>query len=148
SSRPAVALARTGPGWKNDASRASGNGSMDRTSRQLVRYVSGFSESNLTNPLVDALGVTMVDTIACLISGFETESARICARLARRVSSDLKSTVMGYGVTTTPELATFANSTMVRHADFNDIVGGGHQSDMIPGILAIGEALHATGSQV
>src|SRR5262245_12510098 len=42
----------TGPGWKNDSNRASGNGPMDETSRQIVKYVSGFSEANLTPALV------------------------------------------------------------------------------------------------
>jgi 2-methylcitrate dehydratase PrpD len=42
---------------------------------------------------------------------------------------------LGYGVTTSPELAAYANTCMVRHTDFND-----HASDMMPGVLAIGEA--------
>jgi MmgE/PrpD N-terminal domain len=50
---------------------------------------------------------------------------------------------LGYGVTTSPELAAYANTSMVRHTDFND-----HASDMMPGVLAIGEALHASGTQV
>jgi 2-methylcitrate dehydratase len=133
----------TGPGWKNDSNRASGNGPMDDTSRQIVEYVSAFSESNLTDPLVSAFHNTMVDSIASLISGFESEPARICARLARTTQSDLKSTVLGYGITTSPELAAYANSSMLRYTDFND-----HISDMMGGVLAIGEALHSTGTQV
>jgi len=133
----------TGPGWVNDSNRASGNGPMDETSRLIVEYASSFSESNLSNRWVDAFNNTMVDTIASLIAGFESEPARICARLARSTQSDLKSTVLGYGVTTSPELAAYANSSMIRHTDFND-----HTSDMMGGILAIGEASHSTGSQV
>ena len=60
----------TGPGWKNDSGRASGNGPMDYTSRRLVEYVSSFSESSLTEGLVNAFGNTMIDTIASLMSGF------------------------------------------------------------------------------
>jgi len=133
----------TGPGWKNTSNRASGNGPMDNTSRQIVEFVSSFSESNLTEPLVNAFSNTMVDSIASLISGFESEPARICARLARTTQSELKSTVLGYGITTTPELAAYANSSMIRHTDFND-----HVSDTMGGVLAIGEALHSTGTQV
>ena len=133
----------TGPGWVNDSNRASGNGPMDETSRLIVEYASSFSESSLTDRWVDAFNNTMVDTIASLVAGFESEPARICARLARATRSDLKSTVLGYGVTTSPELAAYANSGMIRHTDFND-----HTSDMIGGVLAIGEALHSTGTQV
>ncbi len=136
---------------KNDAYRSSGNGTMDDTTRQIVRYVNSISESILTGPVIDALGNIMVDAMAALIAGFESEPARICARLARSTQSDLKSTVLGYGVTTSPELAAFANGCMLRYADFNDeaLTGGaGHGSDIISGILAIGEAFHSTGTQV
>jgi len=134
---------QTGPGFKNDSKRASGNGPMDETSRQLVEYTSKFSESDLNPALIDAFHNTMVDSVASLISGFESEPARICARLARTTQSTLKSTVLGYGITTTPELAAYANSTMLRHTDFND-----HTSDMMGGVLAIGEALHSSGTEV
>lgn len=146
--RSQAALPETATGWKNDANRASGNGPMDDTSRQIVKYVSSFSESNLTDPLVEAVGYTMLDSMACLIAGFESEPARICARMARSTQSDLKSTVLGYGITTSPEMATFANTCMLRYSDFNDVSPGGHFSDMIPAILAVGEALHSTGPQM
>ena len=143
-----AAVPQSGPGWKNEAHRASGNGPMDDESRQLVKYVSSFSESDLTNPLVDAVGSTMLDSIASLIAGFESEPARICARMARSTRSDMKSTVLGYGITTSPEMATLANGVMLRYSDFNDVSPGGHFSDMISALLAVGEALHSTGSQV
>ena len=142
-SRYAGVKMETGPGWKNNSNRASGNGPMDDASRIIVEYVSSFSASNLTDRIVTAFGNTMIDSIASLISGFESDPARICARLARMTRSDLKSTVLGYGITTTPELAAYANSSMIRHTDFND-----HASDIMGGVLAIGEALHSTGTQV
>ena len=138
----------TRSGWKNDAGRASGNGPMDDTTRQIVRYVSSFSEANLTDPLAGALGDTMLDALSCIISGFESEPARICARLARTTQSTLQSTVLGYGLTTSPELAAFANGCMLRHADFNDLGPGGHVSDILSGLLAVGEAFHSTGPQM
>jgi len=103
------AAAVTRSGWKNDAGRASGNGPIDDTTRQIVRYVTSFSEANLTGPLTAALGDTMLDAVSSIISGFESEPARICARMARTTQSTLESTVLGYGVTTSPELAAFAN---------------------------------------
>ncbi len=136
---------QTGPGWKYDANRAFGNGPMDATTREIVEYVSSFSESKLTDSLVDAVCFTMLDSLAALIAGFESEPARICARLARTTRSDLKSTVLGYGITTAPDIAAFANGCMVRHTDFNDIP---HNSDIVSGIFAIGEAVHSTGPEM
>lgn len=146
---PAVPPPFTHAGWKNDANRSSGNGPVDDTTRQIVEYTTSFSESQLTDPIVHALGRIMIDSIASLISGFESEPARICARLARSVQSrELRSTVLGYGVTTSPEMATFANGCMLRHTDFNDLGPGGHASDTLSAILAVGEALHCAGREV
>jgi 2-methylcitrate dehydratase len=143
--RPTGVKTETSEGWINDANRASGNGPIDDTTRQVVDYVSEFSESHITNSVADAVGYTLLDTMAALIAGFESEPGRICARMARTMRSDLKSTVLGYGVTTTPEMAAFANGCMLRHTDYNDIP---HDSDILSGILAIGEALHCTGTEM
>jgi 2-methylcitrate dehydratase len=133
----------SGPNASTSVARSSGNGPMDETSRRLVSYVHSFPASNLTDALVDAFDNTMLDSIAALITGLDSEPARICVRMARSTQSDLKSTVLGYGVTTSPELAAYANTCIVRYTDFND-----HESDMIPGVLAIGEAVHASGTEV
>jgi len=147
-SGPVLPSAKTSAGYKNDAGRISGNGPMDNTSRQIVSYVSSFSESNLTAPVLAGLRTYLVDSMAALIAGFETDSGRIGARIGRMTHSELKSTVLGYGVITAPNIAALANSTMIRHKDFNDMGPGSHSSVIVPGILAIGEALHSTGPQV
>jgi 2-methylcitrate dehydratase len=137
-------------GYRNESNRSSGNGPIDNMTRQIVTYVSSYSESALTDSVVEALNDVMVDTIGSLIAGFESEPARISARVARQNHSELKSTVYGYGVTTTPELAAFANCSMLRHHDISDngwIRAHGHFSDAIGGVLAVAEALHSSGPQ-
>jgi 2-methylcitrate dehydratase len=139
----------TGPGYKNDAGRISGNGPMDNTSRQLISYATSFPESKLTAPVLTGLTNVMIDAMTALIAGFESEPGRIGARIGRTIRSDYESTIMGYGVVTSPEVAAFTNSAMIRHCDYNDGgPPGGHDSDIIPGMLAIGESLHASGTQV
>jgi 2-methylcitrate dehydratase len=133
--RPAPALNNTG--------RAFGNGPMDETTQRLVSYAHSFSEANLDERTIAAFNNTMIDSVASLITGLGSEPARICARMARTTQSALKSTVFGYGIVTSPELAAYANTSMVRHTDFND-----HASDMMPGVLAIGEALGASGKDI
>jgi len=139
----------TASGYRNDYGRLAGNGPMDDTTRKIVSFVREFSSNHLTPPVVAAVNRTMVDTMAALVAGFEAEPCRIGARLARMSPpGSLKSTVMGYGIATTPELAAFANGCLIRYTDFNDNAAGGHNSDLIAGALAIGEALHSTGLEV
>ncbi|HEX3703065.1 MAG TPA: MmgE/PrpD family protein, partial [Vicinamibacterales bacterium] len=136
----------TGPGYKNESNRLGANGPMDDTTRKIVKYVHDFKESDLTPAVVKAVNRTMVDSMAATIAGFEEEAVRIAARCARlSPAGKEKCTVFGYGITSTPELASFANSCMVRLVDFNDTP---HNSNLIPAALAMGEALHSTGPQV
>ncbi|HYL38297.1 MAG TPA: MmgE/PrpD family protein [Bryobacteraceae bacterium] len=133
----------TGPGWVNNSSRAFGNGPMDECSRRIVEFVSSYSESKLTAPLVETINYLMVDTLAAFYGGFESEPLRIIARLSETMPGPC--TVAGYGIKTTYEMASFANAAMIRHTDFNTAP---HNNEMFGGVLAVGEALHSTGPQV
>ncbi len=136
-----------GPGYKNTANRLGANGPTDDTTRQIVAFVRSFDESKLTEPVVRAINRTMIDSMAAVIAGFEEAPSRIAAQVATQATGvQLKATVLGYGVSTTPELAAFANGVQIRVTDFND--NPGHTSNLIPAALAIGEALHSTGAEV
>ena len=140
----------TGPGYKNTANRLAGNGPMDDTSRKIVEFVRSYDASKMSPATVHAFNRTMVDSISAIISGFEEEPCRIAASVAELCPpGKLKCTVLGYGVETTPELATFANGCLIREVDFNDMSDeGGHVSTLIPAALAVGEALHSSGAEV
>jgi 2-methylcitrate dehydratase len=133
----------TGPGWVNKSGRASGNGPMDECSRRIVEFVTSYSESKLTDKLVETINYLMVDTLGSFYGGFESEPIRISARLAQTMPGPC--TVAGYGIKTTYEMAAFTNAAMIRHTDFNATP---HNNEMFGGILAVGEALHSTGPQV
>jgi 2-methylcitrate dehydratase len=139
----------TGPGYKNTADRLGGNGPMDDTTRKIVKFVHEFNASKMTPAAMKGFNRTMIDSMASLVAGFEEEPCRIAAKVAKlSPPGPLKSTVLGYGIETTPEYATFANGCLIRMVDFNDNAEGGHTSTLIPVALAFGEALHSTGEQV
>jgi 2-methylcitrate dehydratase len=135
----------TGAGWKNDSGRAFGNGPMDETTRRITDFVDWYNESKLTPKLVETFNYLMADTLAVMYCAFETEPLRIIARLASTQRSDMKCTMLGYGVVTTPEMAAFGNSAAIRYTDFNTVP---HNNETFGAILAIGEGLHASGPQV
>jgi 2-methylcitrate dehydratase len=126
-------------------------GRMDRTTEQLVSYAASFSPSTLTEPVRHAATQHLVDSMACAIAGRSAEPARIAVKLARAVRMEPGARVLGDGSGTSVELAAFANTIMVRSWDWNDGMlakGGGHPSDMVCGILAAGELVHASGLEV
>jgi 2-methylcitrate dehydratase len=149
SPRPADELRpHTGAGYVGNSDRLHGNGPMDDATRAIVKFVHAYKPSDMSETTRKMVNRTMVDSVACAVAGFENEAVRICARMARQVRASehgMSSTVMGYGITSTPELAAFANSAMVRYVDFNDTP---HDSNLIPAALAIGEALHSSGDDV
>ncbi len=140
----------TGTGYKNDYNRLGQNGPMDDTTQKIVKWVHGFKESDMTPAAISQFNLTMVDSLAAIFASFEEEPVRIAANLATlSPAGKYKCTVLGYGVETTPELATFANGVLIRCVDFNDSVDtGNHVSTLIPAAMAIGEAFHCTGAQV
>ncbi len=145
---PHTAAKRTAKyGYKNDSGRAFGNGPMDATSAQIVKFVSEFKYPEITDKIMADMGLMLVDSIGSGISGFETDAIRAGARLAQlSPGGTLKSTVWGYGIQTTPDMAGYVGCCAVRHHDYNN--AGMHETDMVPGILAMGEALHMSGPDV
>jgi 2-methylcitrate dehydratase PrpD len=75
----------------------------------------------------------LVDTLACAMGGYFSEPAKIARQLASTVKSDGEhgSRLLGTRDSSSPELAGFANSVMVRYPDYNDMSVGSHPSDSI-----------------
>ncbi|MFC4055482.1 MmgE/PrpD family protein [Actinomadura syzygii] len=121
---------------------------MDRTTESIVEYALSYSLDDLTPPVMEAALNHMVDTVAVAIAGTTAESSRIATRLATAYRTTTGATVVGADRTASPDWAAFANSLMVRTYDWNDGMqarGGGHPSDMIPGLWAVAETVHASG---
>lgn len=126
---------------------------MDRTTDVIASYVADLSADRLSPAAVEATVARLVDSVGCAIAAIDSEPARIARRLASRVRGSDGATAIGLPVPTTPELAAFANSIMVRYLDCNDMAftlrgAGGHPSDLIPAALAVGEAVGASGADV
>jgi 2-methylcitrate dehydratase len=124
---------------------------MDNTSQQLVSYTREFGESSLPETIRHATVRHLVDSMGCAVAGFDSASAQVGVRLAKTVTSTAGATVFVDGVETSPEAAAFANTIMIRTWDWNDgmlAIGGGHPSDMIAAILAVGESVHSSGTEV
>jgi 2-methylcitrate dehydratase len=90
----------------------------------------------------------LIDSVACAFGALGARPARVARTIAGTASSSAGASVFGLAQPTTPEYATFANTVMVRYLDYNDTGNGGHPSDMMSGVLALGEARGASGAEV
>jgi 2-methylcitrate dehydratase len=124
---------------------------VDKTTERIVDYARDFAAADLTEAALASTVNHLVDTIAVGIAGTTAQASRIAVRLAATTRGEPGATVIGLGPGIAPDMAAFANTVMVRTYDWNDGMqakGGGHPSDMIPGLLAAGEIAHSSGRDV
>lgn len=122
---------------------------MDATTEQLVDFAQRASYARLSGDTVHECKRRVIDTLGCAI-GASREPLSLKARaVAERIRADPAASVWGSGATSSPEAAAFANGVMLRLEDISDTYLGkarGHPSDVIAGVLAVAESVHAGGA--
>ena len=124
---------------------------MDRTTELISSYAVSLDYSDLPSDTVHETKRRIIDSLGCAMGGYLSEPSKIARRLASNTSSAFPSRVLGSGDLTSPEMAAFANTVMVRYLDYNDTFvspGAGHPSDMLPAVLAVADPCHASGKAV
>ena len=117
----------------------------------LSDYAASLRFEDLPADVVHQAKRLLIDTVGCALGGFDGEPSVIARSLAESVSSRQPATVLGTGVETCPDLATFANGVMIRYLDFNDgytSKESGHPSDAIAAVLSPAEVVHGDGKSV
>ena len=127
---------------------------MDKTTETIAGFVESLTADQLPDETLQAAKARIVDAVGCAIGGLNSPPAVIARNLARAtVGSNPSATAFGLDQPTSIELAVFANTVMVRYLDFNDMYftprgGGGHPSDLLATVLAVGEAVGSSGREV
>jgi 2-methylcitrate dehydratase len=124
---------------------------MDRTTEILAAYAAAIGYPDLTPEAVHQTKCRVIDSLGCAMGGYLSEPSKIVRRLAGMTSSTHPARLLGSGQRTSPEMAAFANTVMVRYLDANDTytaLGSGHPSDMIPAVLSMADPRHASGKEM
>ena len=124
---------------------------MDQTTELLSAFSCGLAYENLSPKVVHQVKRTVLDTLGCAAGGFHSEPALIARTLAGSITSSTPSRILGTQAYSSPDMAGFASGVMVRYLDCNDSYfspGGGHPSDMIAAVLAIGSPTKSDGRGV
>lgn len=115
---------------------------MDATTERLVDYAMGVSYKDLPPGTVTAVKQRILDTLGCVAGAYDHPVSVSARRLAQRYAMDTPATILGGPGGVAPEMAAFANSTMLRLLDLSDtyrVQSGGHPSDILGAILAAAE---------
>lgn len=123
---------------------------MDASVALIAAYAHALRFSDLPAETVHHCKRCAVDTLGCALGGMNSEPSRIARDMALRASVASGARVFGTAHRTLPELAAFANGTMARYLDGNDLFagGGGHPSNTMSAIIAAADMCGADGKQV
>jgi len=125
---------------------------MDKTTEKFAAYASALSYADLTPGAIHAVKRSVVDSIGCAFGAFNAPPVAALRVMASEVTATRPATLIGTAVRSSPEMAGFANSVMIRYLDFSDDYFGGtgkqagpHPSDNIGTLLALTESNGASG---
>ena len=126
---------------------------MEKTTGIIADWVAGLSHGDISPATVHEIKRRLVDSLGCAVGALDSPPYKIARSLASDVTGTLSATAFGLPKPTTVEMATFVNTVLVRYLDYNDMyfapVGGGcHPSDILPTVLAMGQALGSSGRDV
>jgi 2-methylcitrate dehydratase len=123
---------------------------MDKTCSLIARFAADLDFGHLKDKTVAAAKRSLVDTIGCLLGGYESREAGIARAVAPHLNPGVTNgRIIGLsGRSTSREAAAFANTVAIRYLDFNDRLPGFHPSDSLGALLAIGESVQATGEDL
>jgi 2-methylcitrate dehydratase len=117
---------------------------------RFARYAEKLSYEDLPAAVVHETKRRLIDSFATAVGAMPSDAFAIARRCALRVQGNPGATLLGGG-RSTPEWATFVNGLLIRFLDFNDTylsLEPAHPSDNLAPVLAVGEAVGASGKEM
>ncbi len=115
---------------------------------KYARYALGLQYDMLPEAVVHQAKRCLLDAIGCAIGAYDAPGKKIIEDFIAEQGGNEEATMFGSGKKTNLLNATLLNSFLVRFLDFNDVGGGAHNSDSIPGILAVAEREKSAGKDL
>jgi 2-methylcitrate dehydratase len=118
---------------------------------ELSRYVSSVGFNDLDTRTLAEAKRRIVDAVGCAIGAYGETPVKIARKFARGIGAEQPSTIMGTGLRTSPDVASFVNGLMIRYFDFNDTYLSkepAHPSDKLGGTLSVADSLGARGKDL
>jgi 2-methylcitrate dehydratase len=124
---------------------------MTTLAEKMATFAHRLTFDDLPRDVVHEVKRRVIDSIGCALGAFDSDPCRIARTVARLVKSRLPATLLGTSHASAPDLAAFANGTMIRYLDYNDTYLSkepAHPSDNIAAALAVSEAEDGDGKSL
>ena len=119
--------------------------------QSLAEYALSVRYRELKPRTLNEMKARIVDALGCAIGAYGEEPVKMGRRAVSGLRGSGRSTLLGTGAKTSPELATFVNGLMVRYFDYNDTYLSkepAHPSDNLAPCLAVAESEGASGKDL
>ncbi|MBI4530380.1 MAG: MmgE/PrpD family protein, partial [Candidatus Latescibacteria bacterium] len=116
---------------------------MDTITDFLGHYAVTLSYDDLPQEVIHEVKRRVLDALGCAVGAFDGDPGRIARGVASSIRATPGATILGTKKTSSPDLAAFANGTLIRYLDYNDTYLSrepAHPSDNIAPALAVAEA--------
>ena len=124
---------------------------MDATTQKFSSFTQRLRYEDLPEIALVAAKARILSTLGVALAAYDIAPVRIVRKLAQPVAAGPASSIFGSLVKTTPDMAAFVNSAMVRCLDMSDsyvMEAVSHPADAFPAILAVAQAEGATGKDL
>ncbi len=118
---------------------------------QLAQFACSLEYEDLGKNTVHEVKRRLIDSLGCALGAWNEEPCTIARGLATEFSAKKGATVIGTRHKAPPDWAAFANGCCIRYFDYNDTYLSkepAHPSDNFSAVLAIGEAVGASGKEI
>jgi 2-methylcitrate dehydratase len=123
----------------------------DATTQKLCRFTRSLRYEDLPAIATLAAKSRILSTLGVALAAYDMAPVRIVRKLAQPVAAGAASSIFGSLVKTTPDMAAFVNSAMVRCLDMSDtyvMKAVSHPADAFPAVLAVAQAEGASGKDL
>src|SRR5262245_12278750 len=117
---------------------------------RLADYAQKLRFEDLPAPVVHEAKRRFIDSFATAVGAMDADAFAIARRWSLRVQGQPGAGLLGGG-SSSVEWATFVNGLLIRYLDYNDTylsLEPAHPSDNLAAVLAVGEAVNATGPEL
>ncbi len=115
---------------------------------QAARYALAIDQEPLPADVVHQAKRCVLDALGCAIGALEAPGRELMEAVVAEIGGPAEATIIGSGRRTTALNASLVNSLLVRFLDFNDVGGGGHNSDALASLLAVAERERRSGAEL
>src|SRR5437764_8743287 len=117
---------------------------------RLADYAYSLQYEDLPSAVVHEVKRRFIDSLATAVGAMDADAYAIARRCALRMQGQPGAGLLGGG-RSSAEWATFVNGLLIRYLDYNDTylsLEPAHPSDNLAAVLAVGEAVNATGAEL